>query len=144
MTNQTDPPFDYHVYDPFVPILFPDDNKINNGSNQSICGTIGICKLTASEKCQNISIKNCSECDQSVFGFFIFLVLLLGLAILIGNILIITVYFYSKEKQEERKMDIYKASLAIADVIAGFFFFFLLQYLSHNFNNLPKCALGKE
>lgn len=110
----------------FVPVLTEDDQdsgsgsgQITNDSSYKLCGTPGLCKLNAAEKCTNISLDHCSECSHVVFGFYVFIILILGLAIVSGNLLILKVYYDLKKKCKERKVDIYKASLAIADLIAG-------------------------
>ena len=81
----------------------------------------GNCKESAYDDCYDIITQNCPECSQTATAFFVLLVLLLGLAILGGNTLILVVYLYMKRKREGTKADIYQASLAVADLIAGNF-----------------------
>ena len=81
----------------------------------------GNCKESAYDDCYDIIIQNCPECSQTATAFFVLLILLLGLAILGGNILILVVYLYMKRKREGTKADTYRASLAVADLIAGNF-----------------------
>ena len=81
----------------------------------------GNCKESAYHDCYDIIMEDCPECSETATAFFVLLVLLLGLAILGGNTLILVVYFYMKRKREGTKEDIYRASLAVADLIAGNF-----------------------
>ena len=119
--------------DGFVPILEYKNNRIitvlpGNSSDvislhdktvYNLCGSPGICKVAAAAKCKNLSLSSCSECSHVTFGFFIFIILLLGLAILMGNLLILKVNYDLKKKQKTNKLDIYKTSLAVADLLSG-------------------------
>ena len=84
-----------------------------------LCGVPGICKNTALSTCKYTSVRDCSECTEVASGLFVFFVLILGLSILVGNSLVIAVYFKLKRKRKATKADICKVSLAVADLIAG-------------------------
>ena len=112
----------------------PPPDEENNGSGQffyvptvsspffPVCKVApGNCKESAYHDCYDIIIQNCPECSETATAFFVLLVLLLGLAILGGNTLILVVYLYIKRKREGTKADTYRASLAVADLIAGNF-----------------------
>lgn len=122
-------PFEYEGFLPVWQSDGPEDyigldedevlEEISLEESYRLCGVPGVCQLNANEKCSNISLNSCAECDHVAIGFFIFVALLLGLAIIIGNSIIIKVYYDLKAKRKARKVDFYKTSMAFADLIAG-------------------------
>ena len=121
-------PQDY--YDPFD-VIFSNvrSAKTNSTSdtfltplqlnNSRMCGLPGFCKASAYDSCFNISISNCNECSKPGSIFFILLVVCLGLAILIGNLIILAVGWKRHKSGKASKMDVCRCSLAIADLLTG-------------------------
>ena len=106
------------------PNYIVDDDVNYEETNSSLnmyylCGVPGVCKITASKTCFNVTLLNCSDCSSVGFGFFIFLILCLGLALLLGNSLILVVTMQMRKKKILTKFDWFKASLAVADLMTG-------------------------
>ena len=87
--------------------------------NSRICGLPGFCRESAYKKCFNVALSNCDECSKSGSIFFILFVMCLGLAILIGNLIILAVGWKRQKSGKANKMDVCRCSLAIADLLTG-------------------------
>ena len=100
---------------------FIEDKRINrtNTFQFNLCGVPGVCNSNAQSLCLNTKLGNCQACDDGASGFFIFLVLCLGLAILIGNAFILFATAQMRKKKTATIIDWYKASLAVADLLTG-------------------------
>jgi len=137
-------PEEYYYLDPDPPIFllpptdgatdstpFQDANNSSRPNNfttenfprtrlYSRCGVPGVCDFGAAVPfCLNITVAECPACNSTASGFFIFIILCLGLAIIAGNLLVILVLAQLRKKRTAKPIDWYKASLALADVIAG-------------------------
>ena len=88
-------------------------------NNSRICGLPGFCKASAYDLCFNTSISNCDECSKPGSILFILFVVCLGLAILIGNLVILAVGWKRHKSGKASKMDVCRCSLAIADLLTG-------------------------
>ena len=94
-------------------------NKTNINSQYNLCGVPGVCNPSAIPTCFNVSVGDCDECSSIASRFFIFIILILGLAILMGNLLILLVTAQLYKKRTAKSNDWFKASLAVSDVITG-------------------------
>ena len=92
-------------------------NRTN--SQYRLCGVPGICNPSAIPSCLNVTVGDCDECSSTASGFFVFIILILGLAILVGNSLILLVTARLHKKRTVKSNDWFKASLAVSDVITG-------------------------
>ena len=86
-----------------------------------ICGLPGFCKASAYDSCFNFSISTCDECSKPGSVFFILFVVCLGVAIVIGNLIILAVGWKRHKSGKASKMDACRCSLAIADLLTGKF-----------------------
>lgn len=84
-----------------------------------LCGTVPFCNNVASSHCRNITIKDCEQCSMVQGSLFLFFLILLGLAIVAGNLLILAVGHLRYRKHILTKSDVLKISLALADVLTG-------------------------
>ena len=84
-----------------------------------ICGLPGFCSKSAYDTCYNTTLRNCSECSGAASLAFIIFAVCLGLAIFVGNSLILTVGYKRHKKGKESKLDICRSSLAFADILTG-------------------------
>ena len=100
---------------------FIENETINqaNTSQYNLCGVPRICNSNAQSLCLNTRLGDCQACDVGASGCFIFLVLCLGLAILIGNAFILFATAQMRKKKTATIIDWYKASLAVADLLTG-------------------------
>jgi len=133
-------PVDYYNPDYYNPDLDPPIytlttpfQNVNNSSNNftsenfprtqlyNRCGVPGVCDYSAVPFCLNITVAECEACNSTASGFFIFIILCLGLAIILGNLLVILVLAQHHKKRTATPIDWYKASLALADAITGEF-----------------------
>ena len=96
-------------------------NGMNNLTTEQtrICGLPGFCSQTAFDTCYNTTLRNCSECSVVASSAFIIFAVCLGLAIFVGNSLILTVGYKRHKKAKESKLDICRNSLAFADILTG-------------------------
>ena len=97
-------------------------NGMNNLTTEQtkICGLPGFCSQTdAFDTCYNTTLSNCSECSAAASLAFIIFAVCLGLAIFVGNSLILTVGYKRHKKGKESKLDICRSSLALADILTG-------------------------
>ena len=96
-------------------------NGMNNLTTEQtrICGLPGFCSQTAFDTCYNTTLRNCSECNGAASLAFIIFAVCLGLAIFVGNSLILTVGYKRHKKGKESKLDICRSSLALADILTG-------------------------
>ena len=96
-------------------------NGMNNLTTEQsrICGLPGFCSQTAFDTCFNTTLRNCSECSGAASLAFIIFAVCLGLAIFVGNSLILTVGYKRHKKGKESKLDICRSSLALADILTG-------------------------
>ena len=104
-----------------VNIGFIKDERINraNTFQFNLCGVPGVCNPNAQSLCLNTKLGDCQACDDGASVCFIFLILCLGLAILIGNALILFATAQMRKKKTANIVDWYKASLAVADLLTG-------------------------
>ena len=92
-------------------------NRTN--SQYRLCGVPGVCNPSAIPSCLNVTVGDCDECSSTASGFFVFIILILGLAVLIGNLLILLVTARLHKRRTVKSNDWFKASLAVSDVITG-------------------------
>ena len=100
----------------------PDVNSTQVFSNTfqfNLCGVPGVCNPNAQSLCLNTKLGDCQACDDGASVCFIFLILCLGLAILIGNALILFATAQMRKKKTANIVHWYKASLAVADLLTG-------------------------
>ncbi|XP_076803540.1 uncharacterized protein LOC143447360 isoform X2 [Clavelina lepadiformis] len=86
----------------------------------TLCGLPGICVGSAEDiytKCFNKTLFDCQECGFVRGAIFLFVVVCLGLAILIGNGLTMFVGIRRCRRGKDSKMDICRTSLATADAL---------------------------
>ena len=83
------------------------------------CGTLSFCDLTSNEDCYATPVKSCTQCSMAKGAILVFFIILLALAILIGNILVIFVGRLRYKKRTITKVDYAKTSLAVADMLTG-------------------------
>ena len=107
-------------------MLVPGDANYNYSSNGlnsrdllDLCGVPGICRSTAQRHCFNVTLADCPDCSDAASGFFVFLVLCLGLAILFGNLVILAVSTQLYKMRRATNVDWFKASLAVSDLMTG-------------------------
>ena len=84
-----------------------------------LCGVPGICRSRAEESCYNTTLDECKDCPTTYLSIFIFFSAVLGAAILMGNFLVLQVVYSSWKKGNLSNIDKFRASLALADIIAG-------------------------
>ncbi|CAK8697389.1 unnamed protein product [Clavelina lepadiformis] len=85
----------------------------------SLCGFSGFCSGTTPEiyqKCFNTNLFSCPECGSRKGALFLLILLLFGLAIFVGNLLVILVGCKRFKRGIIKKLDICKTSLSVADV----------------------------
>ncbi|CAK8686685.1 unnamed protein product [Clavelina lepadiformis] len=109
-----------------------------NGSDlipiTSVCGYPGFCVGSPPDiyfKCSNQTLFECEACGVGRAASFLFFVLLFGLAIFLGNALVIWVGYKRFNRGKANKMDICKTSLAVADILTGIQ---ILVVVSFNFS----------
>ena len=93
------------------------------------CGTLSFCDLTSNEDCYETPVKSCTQCSIAKGAVLIFFIILLALAILIGNVLVI---FFGRLRYKRRtitKVDNAKTSLAMADMLSGKLFYWQLVFV---------------
>ncbi|CAK8674544.1 unnamed protein product [Clavelina lepadiformis] len=86
---------------------------------QQLCGAPGICEPTALTACPNTTLHNCDKCASSQSVLFVFFGTLLGLFIIAGNLLVITVGIHRARSHKATKVDACRNSLALADILTG-------------------------
>ena len=84
-----------------------------------LCGNPGFCFNGVYDDCSNQTLNECERCDVGLAAIFIFFVTLLGLAIVLGNVLITLVGYRRYKDRKADKMDLCKTSLAVADSLTG-------------------------
>ena len=84
-----------------------------------LCGQPGFCTSDIHANCPNTILSECQECDNGLATVFMFFIICLGIAILLGNLLIIFVGYRKHKENKKDKMDVCKTSLALADMVAG-------------------------
>ena len=87
--------------------------------NTQLCGQPGFCTSDIHTNCPNTILSECQECDNRLAAVFMFFIICLGIAILLGNLLIIFVGYRKHKENKIDKMDVCKTSLALADMVAG-------------------------
>ena len=85
----------------------------------NLCGQPGFCDNDIHEFCVITPVYNCESCHIELAVIFIFSVMCLALAILVGNILIILVGCRRRKSGKSDHMNIWKISLALADLLTG-------------------------
>ena len=114
------PEEDPTIYSPdYVNPLAFDSIVIPVEVDGEICGVPGICSIQAKNNCFQVPVQSCEKCSFAPLGLFIFCVSCLGLAILLGNLLVMAVYYSNRKKSTLSKIDDFRVSLAVADLIAG-------------------------
>ena len=103
--------FGGHIFGDAAPVPISVDGKI--------CGVPGICSIQAKNNCFHVPLQTCEECSSASLGLFIFFVSCLGLAILLGNLLVIKVYYFQYRNKKLSKFDNFRLSLAVADLLTG-------------------------
>ncbi|CAK8694165.1 unnamed protein product, partial [Clavelina lepadiformis] len=100
----------------------------------------GICVGSAQDiytKCFNTTLLECQQCGIIRGAIFLFVVVCLGLAILIGNVLTVLVGIRRCRRGKESKMDICRTSLAMADILASVQLMFVIFNFSWSMNMTP-------
>ncbi|XP_076803141.1 uncharacterized protein LOC143447091 [Clavelina lepadiformis] len=114
------PQINASVFDSTSSLL--DNGKQFSAENSIFCGFPGVCQgslIDIYNQCADIPLLSCDKCDLTRGAVFLSFVILLGLAILIGNILIICVGIQRHRKNKHTKMDLCRSSLALADLTTG-------------------------
>ena len=101
-----------------VPVTSVSNNNVTLISTQ-ICGQPGFCTNDIYANCPNTILSECQECDNGLAAVFMFFIICLGIAILLGNLLIVLVGYRKHKENKKDKMDVCKMSLALADMVAG-------------------------
>ncbi|CAK8694167.1 unnamed protein product [Clavelina lepadiformis] len=100
----------------------------------------GICVGSAQDiytKCFNITLLECQQCGIIRGAILLLVVLFLGLAILIGNVLTVLVGIRRCRRGKASKMDICRTSLAIADAMNCVQLMFVIYNFSWSMNMTP-------
>jgi len=117
-----EPPLSTELYPSIQPLNSTSENNYSSNNftySYNRCGVPGICDFSAITFCLNITVAECQACNSTASGFFLFIILCLGLAIILGNFLVILLLVQLRKKRTPKPTDLYKASLALADVITG-------------------------
>ncbi|CAK8686669.1 unnamed protein product [Clavelina lepadiformis] len=108
----------------------------------SVCEYPGFCVGSPPDiylNCSNQTLFECDMCGVGRAASFLFFVLLFGLAIFVGNALVIWVGYKRFNRGKGNKMDICKTSLAIADILTGVQILVVVSYnFSWSMNSTPK------
>ena len=102
--------------------LLPGNNSTNSSITQvlsRLCTNPGFCSNGVYDDCSHQPLTECERCDLGLASVFIFFVVLLGLAILFGNLIITLVSYHRYKTRKMDKFDICKTSLALADMLTG-------------------------
>ena len=91
---------------------------LENDSNYA-CPLNQFCSFEARFLCRDIPLRDCQSCDVSILFGITAIYVLLGIAIFVGNGLIISVYVYRYYMENVTKSDAIRLSLAVADTISG-------------------------
>ncbi|CAK8694169.1 unnamed protein product [Clavelina lepadiformis] len=111
-----------------------------NGHLTILSNFPGICVGSAQDiytKCFNTTLLECQQCGIIRGAIFLFVVVCLGLAILIGNGLTVLVGIRRCRRGKESKMDICRTSLAMADILASVQLMFVIFNFSWSMNMTP-------
>ena len=120
--HYSDDQTDYYVEGstlPQSPIIVEVVNPNSKNGQLSLCGVPGICSNKAAENCYNVTLNNCEDCPSANLAVFISLVGILGATILLGNFLVLHVCYQFWRKRTLWKIDKFRISLAMADILAG-------------------------
>ena len=101
-----------------VPVTSVSNNNVTLISTE-ICGQPGFCTNDIYANCPNTILSECQECDNGLAAVFMFFIICLGIAILLGNLLIILVGYRKHKENKKDKINVCKISLALADMNAG-------------------------
>jgi len=82
----------------------------------ALCGVPVFCSNEASFLCSNVTLNQCEECSMIGAGIFAAVCVVLGLLIVLGNVMVITMIMKKDLKDGFSKL---KASLAFADAFTG-------------------------
>jgi len=82
----------------------------------ALCGVPIFCSNEASFLCSNVTLNQCEECSMTGAGIFVAACVVLGLLIVVGNVMVITIMMNKDVKDGFSKL---KASLAFADAFTG-------------------------
>ena len=107
---------------PNLGTLLPGNNSTNSSITQflsRLCTNPGFCSNGVYDDCSHQPLTECERCDLGLASVFIFFVVLLGLAILFGNLIITLVSYHRYKARKMDKFDICKTSLALADMLTG-------------------------
>ncbi|CAK8694182.1 unnamed protein product [Clavelina lepadiformis] len=118
-----------------------------NYDSGTLCGLPGICVGSAQDiytKCFNKTLFDCQECGFVRGAIFLFVVVCLGLAILIGNGLTMFVGIRRCRRGKESKMDICRTSLATADALTSMQLLIVVTYNVSWSMNLTPLELEKK
>ena len=125
-TKTTDSPSNQFVVNglssPNLGTLLPGNNSTNSSITQvlsRLCTNPGFCSNGVYDDCSHQPLTECERCDLGLASVFIFFVVLLGLAILLGNLIITLVSYHRYKARKMDKFDICKTSLALADMLTG-------------------------
>ena len=109
-----------------------------------LCGNPGFCMNGVYQECGNQPISECERCDVGLAATFLFFVICLGFAIILGNIWIILVGNRRRKDGKRNKMDLCKCSLALADMLTGVHqnFEFAVNQSKTNFKEVRQFLLA--
>jgi len=97
-------------------------SHLHNHSSHNMCPLNEFCSAEARTECRDILLKSCKHCNISILHGLSVIYFVLGIAIFLGNFIIITVYSYKFYKRAAKlKSDPVRLSLAIADIITSKF-----------------------
>ena len=107
---------------PNLGTILPGNNSTNSSIAQvlsRLCTNPGFCSNAILDDCSHQPLTECERCNLGLASVFIFFVVLLGLAILLGNLIITLVSYQRYKARKMNKFDIFKTSLALADMLTG-------------------------
>ena len=115
---------------PHITSFFPGDYEYQDNFSppiQSLCGEPGFCSNGIYHECNNVAIYDCKLCQNGLAAAFLTFVVCLGLGIAIGNLLIILIGFRRRKIGKMELIDLWKISLAVADLLTGRFLTFFAK-----------------
>ena len=68
-----------------------------------ICGQPGFCTNKIYANCSNITLSECQQCNNSLEAVFLFFIICLGIAILLGNLIVLVGYRKHKENTRQNE-----------------------------------------
>ena len=100
-----------------LPVIEHDPHQATD--SPTLCGVPGICWNRARKSCFNVTFGACEDCPSAFLGLFVFFLTILAIAILLGNFFVLQVTYNFWRKGKLTNFDKFRASMAIADLLAG-------------------------